>query len=413
MVQFQVFDDCCHVATTLSFCTPAKFQYRSCANFSLWALKAAEEKANETSEIELSRVSEGQHHYDYATQRKAEAPPRHSSPPKYRLPPLRHSAAYPSKRVEESQTVEPEASSESPSHGFVNGHAASPKDDKEGKARERRRSVMDRLRQLPGEAAEPVSQETVEAVDGSNEGLVDLPEASEIEDDSECESLEAERITLSRGTSSTSVEQSFQLNPHENSQDVAEQITVNGQMPHFKESMVRQRVTPDGFIREMECEDKLDALTMPREQVGQVSPDGPVWRWLEKRRVWDRRYRRDLIYYRKLRMKDRKKAEQAGYLSRDLQDERPPMSSVAGMYDEKLAWQTVKPQDTSIGHDGQTERAGLGMLLWSKLSSKPDAEQQGWQTLDELAKKGDKKLKRRPSSIKTPDIEKELYQQSA
>jgi hypothetical protein len=113
-----------------------------------------------------------------------------------------------------------------------------------------------------------------------------------------------------------------------------------------------------------------------------------------------------------MRMKDRKKADQVGHLSRTLFDDNPPLSAVAGMYDQELAWRSVKDQDASTGVDGETERAGLSMLLWSALSGKRDAEQQGKKAIEEMAKKGDEKLKRRPSSIKTPEIEKELEQMS-
>ncbi|KAI9800902.1 MAG: hypothetical protein M1833_003039 [Piccolia ochrophora] len=41
-VQLQVWDDCCHVAPTLSFTRPAKFMYRSVAQFSAWALARAQ-----------------------------------------------------------------------------------------------------------------------------------------------------------------------------------------------------------------------------------------------------------------------------------------------------------------------------------------------------------------------------------
>ena len=41
-VQLQVWDDLCHVAPTLSFTRPAKYMYRSIAQFSAWALARAQ-----------------------------------------------------------------------------------------------------------------------------------------------------------------------------------------------------------------------------------------------------------------------------------------------------------------------------------------------------------------------------------
>ncbi|KAI9840834.1 MAG: hypothetical protein M1838_003881 [Thelocarpon superellum] len=42
-VQLQVWDDCCHVAPTLSFTRPAKYMYRSIAQFGAWALARAQQ----------------------------------------------------------------------------------------------------------------------------------------------------------------------------------------------------------------------------------------------------------------------------------------------------------------------------------------------------------------------------------
>lgn len=47
-VQLQVWDDLCHVAPTLSFTKPAKYMYRSVAQFGAWALARAQK-----TEIEI------------------------------------------------------------------------------------------------------------------------------------------------------------------------------------------------------------------------------------------------------------------------------------------------------------------------------------------------------------------------
>ena len=47
-VQLQVWDDLCHVAPTLSFTRPAKYMYRSVAQFGAWALARAQK-----TEIEI------------------------------------------------------------------------------------------------------------------------------------------------------------------------------------------------------------------------------------------------------------------------------------------------------------------------------------------------------------------------
>lgn len=59
-VQLQVWDDLCHVSTTLSFTRPAKFMYRSIAQFGAWVLARAQKTEIEImDDDELSLISEG------------------------------------------------------------------------------------------------------------------------------------------------------------------------------------------------------------------------------------------------------------------------------------------------------------------------------------------------------------------
>ena len=59
-VQLQVWDDLCHVAPTLSFTRPAKFMYRSVAQFSAWVLARAQKTEIEImDDDELSLISTG------------------------------------------------------------------------------------------------------------------------------------------------------------------------------------------------------------------------------------------------------------------------------------------------------------------------------------------------------------------
>ena len=59
-VQLQVWDDLCHVAPTLSFTRPAKFMYRSIAQFGAWALARAQQTEIEImDDDELSVISSG------------------------------------------------------------------------------------------------------------------------------------------------------------------------------------------------------------------------------------------------------------------------------------------------------------------------------------------------------------------
>lgn len=59
-VQVQVWDDLCHVAPTLSFTRPAKFMYRSIAQFGAWSLARAQRRSIEiTDDDDVSIISSG------------------------------------------------------------------------------------------------------------------------------------------------------------------------------------------------------------------------------------------------------------------------------------------------------------------------------------------------------------------
>lgn len=58
-VQLQVWDDLCHVPHTLSFTRPAKYMYRSVAQFGAWALSRAQQKGIEIPDDAVSIISNG------------------------------------------------------------------------------------------------------------------------------------------------------------------------------------------------------------------------------------------------------------------------------------------------------------------------------------------------------------------
>lgn len=58
-VQLQVWDDLCHVAPTLSFTRPAKFMYRSIAQFGAWALAKAQKTEIDIIDDDVSVISTG------------------------------------------------------------------------------------------------------------------------------------------------------------------------------------------------------------------------------------------------------------------------------------------------------------------------------------------------------------------
>ena len=79
-VQLQVWDDLCHVAPTLSFTSPAKFMYRSVAQFSAWALARAQKTGIEImDDDQISIVSHSDGEKD--RQNSTSKPKQDSEPP--------------------------------------------------------------------------------------------------------------------------------------------------------------------------------------------------------------------------------------------------------------------------------------------------------------------------------------------
>lgn len=393
----------------------------------------AKRKANR----ELAELEKDQKHRDFAVdpqgQENAAPPPRppqqhqqhQFSPPKHQEGPSDNDPvqeAHPQRRTrvfsESGYSSQASSPTTSPSKGFHAGQAGL-------RRRQPRKSItLNLLEEIKSERSSVVTDEDASAANDINAGMSDREEDSESSDEGEGDQAVTSGIPGSSGKTmksdadadaDASVDEPAQIvdEPedvqgdlnHDKSQQT---IGVTGIEPEFKNNMIRQRVTPHGIIREMEPETEVAALQMPRHYVGRVSPEGPIKRWLERRKEWDRRYLRDHLHWRKIKLKDRRMAAKAGYLSRELSEENPPLSAVAGMYSEELAWQAVRCQDSSTGLDENREHASLGLLLWSQLSSKPDAEQTGKRTIGEMARRGDMKLDRKPSSVKSPDIEKEM-----
>lgn len=70
-VQLQVWDDLCHVAPTLSFTRPAKYMYRSIAQFGAWTLARAQKTAIEIlDDDDVSVISKSDSEEDYTKDEK-------------------------------------------------------------------------------------------------------------------------------------------------------------------------------------------------------------------------------------------------------------------------------------------------------------------------------------------------------
>jgi hypothetical protein len=143
-------------------------------------------------------------------------------------------------------------------------------------------------------------------------------------------------------------------------------VTVLGREPVFGQShIVAERVSTHGKIRPFEPIDQVPALNPNlREVIGQVHGDGAIHKWLGKRAEWDKKYSSAHQKWREIKLADRKRAEEAGFLTRQLHGERPPLCSLAGWFDVEKARAAGKSVDE---YSGKTSNM---MMMWQRISQK-------------------------------------------
>jgi len=143
-------------------------------------------------------------------------------------------------------------------------------------------------------------------------------------------------------------------------------VTVIGREPTFSQSyIVAERVSTHGKIRPFEPIDQVPALDPAlREKIGQVHGEGAIRKWLGKRAEWDKKFSSQHQKWREIKLADRQQAEQAGFLTRQLHGERPPLCSLAGWYDVEKARAAGKSVDEISGKSSNM------MMMWQRISQK-------------------------------------------
>lgn len=108
---------------------------------------------------------------------------------------------------------------------------------------------------------------------------------------------------------------------------------------------------------------------------------GPVRKWLAEREKYDKKFAREHQKYREIRLADRAVAETTGFLQGKFVDQNPPLASLAGWHDEKLALRCGESVD-EIG-----KKTNLALEYWSRISQNPDEQTSGSAKVKELRDK--------------------------
>ncbi|KAF3761332.1 hypothetical protein M406DRAFT_236462, partial [Cryphonectria parasitica EP155] len=160
---------------------------------------------------------------------------------------------------------------------------------------------------------------------------------------------------ISSSTSDSDAEAAKKKDEEANDQESRGVVGKAGDaLPPFKNHMIRQRVTRHGVIFPLPPPSELPGCSMDRELVG-VAKQGPVKKWLEQKRQWDRRFASARRKVHKQAVKDLI----IGYEGFG-EGEIPPPSALAGRRKKDGVTKTRK------------RTKNMGFALWSLWGSKHD-----------------------------------------
>ncbi|KAK4047761.1 hypothetical protein OIO90_006060 [Microbotryomycetes sp. JL221] len=339
-IQLQLFDGGCHVATTLSITSLAKFQYRGAANFALWALTAAKKR-------DLRIKSEKKHH--------------------------------------QNQTSSSKSGSESESNLSNNSNLKTFSNLKMTEKNAEHNSSMTSASPNSSQTSSlilPKSLPKINSTDFNQANEEDHSEnyQSEIEDSSQDDSSSAEQEDQVSSTSIADTDTSLGNQVTEKSSNL---IKVTGQLPSFGlKRFLRQRVNVKGQIYNLEPEDELQACQMNPQHVGQLHTK-PVNKWFQTRQQFDIKYKKELNDFREIKRKDYMLSKEMGYLNGMFKGEDVPLCAVACWSSSETAMLVAKSVDV------KPKEKSLALMSWAKVSSKPDQDIVGnrSESVDEVEKK--------------------------
>ncbi|KAK5118051.1 hypothetical protein LTR62_004097 [Meristemomyces frigidus] len=124
-------------------------------------------------------------------------------------------------------------------------------------------------------------------------------------------------------------------------------------LPHFKDHMIRQRVTRHGILYALAPESEIACLALDPVSIGTIKP-GPVRKWLARRKEGDARYGNDM---KKLAKKKAKELAQ-GYDA--IPDEYPPPTAL------------VNRRKKGVAPEEKKKQKNWGLAMWSGWGSSHD-----------------------------------------
>ena len=163
-------------------------------------------------------------------------------------------------------------------------------------------------------------------------------------------------ISNGSDTDSENNDSSEKLSKVKLGENKADQVGKAGDpLPAFKHHMIRQRVDRHGVIYPLAPAEALPATQMPASDIGIIKP-GPVRKWLEAKKEWDRRYARERRKVQKQRIREMAQGAIEGFGA----GEQAPPSALAG-----------RRKKYEMGEEKRRKKS-YGLMMWSMFGSKHD-----------------------------------------
>ena len=106
-------------------------------------------------------------------------------------------------------------------------------------------------------------------------------------------------------------------------------VTVTGVEPVYVDSMIRERVTIRGVVRQMEPAEQINCLQLDPRSICTIK-QGPVAKFMATRRLHDTKYKNRKAQIQRRRAREYAAAKRGGFKLGDFGDDHPPPTAIAG-----------------------------------------------------------------------------------
>ena len=146
-------------------------------------------------------------------------------------------------------------------------------------------------------------------------------------------------------------------------------ILVNGKVPEFKDHMIRQRVSVNGFTRDLESVESIPCLNKDPSMVASLRK-GPAERWLKRRAELNKQFESEGKMFKRIIAKEYVRGESSGFVGGKYKGENPPLCAI-------VASKTMAGAIEKQKHWGRGHSKPASSSIWASLMTKDDDSTKG------------------------------------